>query len=106
MLDEALLFRVALEDMPLRASGAGREDFSCVGRVGMCDKYFSNHLPCNLAQEGFPAMGMPGWGGLRTQERSEKAAPCDSRGPAERRLLSPQAAAGGGGIWATACAPG
>ena len=59
-------------------SGAGRVYFSCVGRVGLCDKYFSNHLPCALAQKVFVMMGLPGWAGLRKAEAREKAVRFDS----------------------------
>lgn len=57
------------------ASGAGRVYFSSVGRVGYCDAYFSNHLPCALAQKVFVMLKLPGWVGLRKAEAREKAAP-------------------------------
>ena len=50
------------------ASGAGRVYFSSAGRVSLCDAYFSNHLPCGLAQKVFVMMGLPGWAGLLYSE--------------------------------------
>ena len=60
------------------ASGAGRNYFSPVGRVGLCDKYFSLHLPYTLAQRVFVMMQLPGWTGLRRAQVREKAEPYKS----------------------------
>lgn len=57
------------------ASAAGRQSFSCVGRLGMCDKYFELHLKCSLAAKVFPAMSMAGWTGLSDVELAAKAVP-------------------------------
>ena len=57
------------------SSGAGRESFSCVGRPGMCDKYFELQLPYTLAQRVFGMMGVPSWVGLSRGDARRKAEP-------------------------------
>jgi len=74
--EEGPTLQLARQFMEYCFSGAARwQTYSAVGRRGFYDGYFEVHLPYTLAQKVFPAMALPGWGGLEATELRAKAEP-------------------------------
>ena len=74
--EEGPTLQLARQFMDYCFSGAARwQTYSAVGRRGFYDGYFEVHLPYTLAQKVFPAMALPGWGGLEASARRAKAEP-------------------------------